>query len=42
MRGAALIGATKRGTPRIVPETAIAGQRILDDLEGNSCRGFAG
>ncbi|MCU0990812.1 MAG: AIR synthase related protein, partial [Xanthomonadales bacterium] len=31
--GAALIGAIEAGAPRIVLETAIAGQRILDDLE---------
>ena len=31
--GAALIGAIEAGAPRIVLETAIAGRRILDDLE---------
>jgi hydrogenase expression/formation protein HypE len=31
--GAAIIGAIEEGPPRTVLETAIAGERILDDLE---------
>jgi hydrogenase expression/formation protein HypE len=31
--GAAVIGVIESGEPRIVLETAIAGERILDDLE---------
>jgi len=31
--GAAVIGAIESGVPRITLETALAGERILDDLE---------
>ena len=31
--GAAIIGRIEAGAPRIVLETEIAGERILDDLE---------